>query len=44
MALEHPSVDILFHPTNRIIGRERGEPARPPQGDKDSEQNAKCSR
>jgi DNA polymerase (family 10) len=24
MALEHPSVDILFHPTNRIIGRREG--------------------
>jgi DNA polymerase (family 10) len=23
-ALEHPSVDILFHPTNRIIGRREG--------------------
>jgi DNA polymerase (family 10) len=23
-ALEHPSVDILFHPTNRIIGRRQG--------------------
>jgi DNA polymerase (family X) len=26
MALEHPSVDILFHPTNRIIGRREGNP------------------
>jgi len=25
-ALEHPSVDILFHPTNRIIGRREGNP------------------
>jgi DNA polymerase (family 10) len=24
MALEHPAVDILFHPTNRIIGRREG--------------------
>jgi DNA polymerase (family X) len=23
-ALEHPSVDILFHPTNRVIGRREG--------------------
>ncbi len=26
MALEHPSVDVLFHPTNRIIGRREGNP------------------
>lgn len=25
-ALEHPSVDILFHPTNRMIGRREGHP------------------
>ena len=24
MALEHPSVDLLFHPTNRVIGRREG--------------------
>ncbi|MGA2664482.1 MAG: DNA polymerase/3'-5' exonuclease PolX [Nitrososphaerales archaeon] len=25
-ALEHPSVDVLFHPTNRLIGRREGNP------------------
>lgn len=26
MALSHPSVDVLFHPTNRLIGKREGNP------------------
>ena len=30
-ALSHPSVDVLFHPTNRLIGRERATPSTCPK-------------
>jgi DNA polymerase (family 10) len=40
-ALEHPSVDILFHPTNRIIGRREGNPLDLPRVIKTAKDNGK---
>jgi DNA polymerase (family X) len=40
-ALEHPSVDILFHPTNRIIGRRQGNPLDLPRVIKTAKDNGK---
>jgi len=40
-ALEHPSVDILFHPTNRIIGRREGLPVDLPKIIKTAKDNGK---
>jgi DNA polymerase (family X) len=40
-ALEHPSVDILFHPTNRIIGRRQGNPLDLPSVIKTAKDNGK---
>ncbi len=40
-ALEHPSVDILFHPTNRIIGRREGFPVDLPKVIKTAKDNGK---
>ena len=40
-ALEHPSVDILFHPTNRIIGRRQGNPLDLPTVIKTAKDNGK---
>jgi len=41
MALEHPSVDILFHPTNRIIGRREGHALDLPKVVKTAKDNGK---
>jgi DNA polymerase (family X) len=41
MALEHPSVDILFHPTNRIIGRREPNPLDLPKVIKTAKDNGK---
>jgi DNA polymerase (family 10) len=41
MALEHPSVDILFHPTNRIIGRREGHALDLPKVIKTAKDNGK---
>jgi len=40
-ALEHPSVDILFHPTNRIIGRRQGNPLDLPKVIRTAKDNGK---
>jgi DNA polymerase (family X) len=40
-ALEHPSVDVLFHPTNRIIGRREGHPIDLPKVIKTAKDNGK---
>jgi len=40
-ALEHPSVDILFHPTNRIIGRRQGNPMDLPKVIRTAKDNGK---
>ncbi|HVC27178.1 MAG TPA: DNA polymerase/3'-5' exonuclease PolX [Nitrososphaerales archaeon] len=40
-ALEHPSVDILFHPTNRIIGRRQPNPLDLPKVIKTAKDNGK---
>jgi DNA polymerase (family X) len=40
-ALEHPSVDILFHPTNRIIGRREGNPLDLPKVIRTARENGK---
>jgi DNA polymerase (family 10) len=40
-ALEHPSVDILFHPTNRIIGRREGNALDLPKVIKTAKENGK---
>jgi DNA polymerase (family 10) len=40
-ALEHPSVDVLFHPTNRIIGRREGNPLDLPKVIKTAKDNGK---
>jgi len=40
-ALEHPSVDILFHPTNRIIGRREGNPLDLPKVIRTAKDNGK---
>jgi DNA polymerase (family X) len=40
-ALEHPSVDILFHPTNRIIGRRPGNPLDLPKVIRTAKDNGK---
>lgn len=40
-ALEHPSVDILFHPTNRIIGRREPNPLDLPKVIRTAKDNGK---
>lgn len=40
-ALEHPSVDILFHPTNRVIGRREGFPVDIPKLIETAKENGK---
>ena len=43
-ALTHPSVDILFHPTNRMIGQEGRQSHRPAEGNQDGQGPRKDAR